>query len=110
LGRHLWRVSVRYRGVRTFDEGDARRRALKIDGTAYRVRGDDGERGEPRHFAMWLSNDTARVPLRVVGDASFGTLRFELVERESQAAVTAGCAATAARRSNRRLAVPTALP
>jgi hypothetical protein len=45
-----------------------------------------------------------------VGDASFGTLRFELVERESQAAVTAGCAATAARRSNRRLAVPTALP
>lgn len=83
LGRHLWRVDVRYRGEVALPDEEDQRTALQIDGNAQRVKPDPSGTLHTRHFAMWLSPDERRVPLEVRGDASFGTVSFVLTRHET---------------------------
>ena len=83
LGRHLWRVDVQLHGEVTLSEQQGQPRVLLIDGSAQRIKPDPSGILQTRHFAMWLSPDERRVPLRVQGDASFGTVSFVLTSHET---------------------------
>lgn len=80
LGKDLWRVSVTNRGPRALSYHDETRRTVLLAGTATKLDVDDGRRAE-RKFSIWLTDDAARVPLKVDGDASFGTVHMELTAR-----------------------------
>jgi hypothetical protein len=84
LGRRPWRVDMTSRGPEMIKLGDDPRLTYRLDGVAVRL-GDNPEKIPPKHFSLWLSEDTDRVPLRMVADASFGQVTMTLTGRESGA-------------------------
>lgn len=84
LGRKLWRVDVTAEGPQVIKAQGAPRLTHRIDGVAVRL----GEAADSasRRFSLWLSEDAARVPVRMVADASFGEITMTLIERELGAA------------------------
>lgn len=95
LGKDLWRVSVRFEGEQTLTYRDAPRSTLRLTGVARRLEPKADGSNQPRHFSIWLDNTPARVPLRVEGDASFGTVLMELTSHRT--ASQASACATAQR-------------
>jgi hypothetical protein len=94
LGKELWRVAVEFKGVRRLTRAGRTESAVHVGGIARRVQtSPDGNR-KTRRFTMWLSNDEARIPLRVEGDASFGTLHFELTSHTHEPASARSCLTT----------------
>jgi hypothetical protein len=80
LGRKLWRVDVRAAGPQVIKTQGAPRLTYRVDGVAVRLwRSSDAA---PRQFSVWLSEDSDRVPVRMVADASFGELTMTLTDRE----------------------------
>jgi hypothetical protein len=62
--------------------GEDPRLTNRIDGVAVRL----GEGPEPvtsKRFSLWLSEDSDRVPLRMVADASFGAVTMTLTGRDT---------------------------
>jgi hypothetical protein len=84
LGRRPWRVNMTSRGPEMIKLGDDPRLTHRLDGVAVRL-GDNPEKTPPKHFSLWLSEDTDRVPLRMVADASFGQVTMTLTGREAGA-------------------------
>lgn len=82
LGRRPWRVEVTSRGPEMIKLGDDPRLTYRIDGDAVRLSGGP-ENVPTKHFSLWLSEDSARVPLRMVADATFGQVTMTLTGRES---------------------------
>ena len=89
LGRRLWRVDVRHVGPEMIRAQGAPQLAQRLDGVSVRLWQPEGV--EPRRFSLWLSSDAARVPLRMVADASFGQVTLALTGREP---LSARCSAT----------------
>jgi hypothetical protein len=81
-GRRLWRVDVRFVGTETIGTSLGNRRAIHIDGAAFRARPNMGlESNKPtRTFSVWLSDDADRVPLRMVGHTELGDVTMDLTE------------------------------
>ncbi len=96
LGKDLWRVSVRAKGERTIEYQGAQRQAILIEGVARRQRIEEGQSNRSRRFSIWLTNDASSTPLRVKGDASFGTVLMELTAHRTEELGSVTCA-TAAR-------------
>lgn len=80
LGRRLWRVDVRHVGPEMIHAQGAPQLTQRLDGVSVRLW--QPEAVEPRRFSLWLSADAARVPLRMVADASFGQVTLALTGRE----------------------------
>ncbi len=81
-GRRLWRVDVTYTGESTIGSALGNRRAVEYTGMSYRARGDlTLESDKPtRTFAVWLSDDADRVPLKVVASTELGDIVMDLTE------------------------------
>ena len=81
-GRRLWRVDVRFVGTETIGTELGNRRAIHIDGAAFRARPNMGlESSKPtRTFSVWLSDDADRVPLKMVGHTELGDVTMDLTE------------------------------
>lgn len=80
LGRRLWRVDVRHVGPEMIRAQGAPQLTQRLDGVSVRLW--QPEAVEPRRFSLWLSADAARVPLRMVADASFGQVTLALTGHE----------------------------
>jgi hypothetical protein len=81
LGRRPWRVDVTARGPEVIRLGDDPRLSHRIDGVAVRL--DEGAQTPAKRFSLWLSEDAARVPLRMVADASFGAVTMTLTGHDA---------------------------
>jgi hypothetical protein len=92
LGKDLWRVSVRFEGEQTLSYRGQPRSTLQVTGVARRLEPRPNGSNEPRHFSIWLDNAPTRVPLRVEGDASFGTVLMELTSRRTEPLDASECA------------------
>lgn len=81
-GRRVWRVDVTYAGDDTIGLALGHRRAMKFLGEAFRTRRDlSAETDQPnRTFAVWLSADADRVPLKLVAKTELGEIAMELTE------------------------------
>lgn len=79
LGRKLWRVDVSAAGPQVIKTQGAPRLTHRVDGVAVRLQ--QSPEVAPRRFSVWLSEDSDRVPVRMVADASFGELTMTLTER-----------------------------
>jgi hypothetical protein len=81
-GRRVWRVDVTYAGDDTLGLAIGNRRAMKFLGEAFRTKRDlTAETAKPnRTFAVWLSADADRVPLKLVAKTEFGEITMELTE------------------------------
>jgi hypothetical protein len=86
-GKALWRVTLATAGVQQLPGSPTRQRALRIDGRAdpiiYDGRRDDRDRPH-RTFTMWLSDDPARVPLRLSMPVGIGDVVVQLVDLQRQ--------------------------
>lgn len=80
LGKDLWRVTVKNRGTQLLSYHGESKRTVLVTGTATKLEPGDGKRAT-RNFSIWLTDDSARVPLKIDGDASFGTVHMELSAR-----------------------------
>jgi uncharacterized protein DUF3108 len=80
LGRRSWRVEVTSRGPEMIEQGEDHRLTYRIDGVAERLW--QSADAAPKHFSLWLSEDPARTPLRMVADASFGQITMTLTGNE----------------------------
>jgi hypothetical protein len=96
LGRRLWRVEVRHVGPEMIRAQGAPQLSQRLDGVSVRLWQPDEV--EPRRFSLWLSSDAARVPLRMVADASFGQVTLALTGREPAGERCGASAAAAAAR------------
>jgi hypothetical protein len=79
-GLALWHttIDVHRQPVRLENETRARR-AIRLDGTNLRVDDAGHPTGlPPRHYTLWLSDDTDRVLLRMEADTDFGKASIEL--------------------------------
>jgi len=87
-GRALWRVTLSTAGTQPLPDSAAGIIALRIEGQMdpifYDGRTDDADRPH-RTFTLWLSNDAARVPLRLSVPVGIGDVVVELVEVQRQA-------------------------
>jgi hypothetical protein len=87
-GRALWRATLTTAGSQPLPDSAAGISALRIDGhldpILYDGRADDGDRPH-RTFTLWLSNDDARVPLRLSVPVGIGDVVVELLEVQRQA-------------------------
>jgi hypothetical protein len=81
-GRRVWRVDVTYAGDDTIGLTVGNRRAMKFLGEAFRTKRDlSAETDKPnRTFAVWLSADADRVPLKLVAKTELGEITMELTE------------------------------
>jgi hypothetical protein len=81
-GRALWRVTLATAGVRELPDGRSGATALRIDGRAEPIFFDGRiDRDRPqRSFALWLTEDATRVPLRLSMPLGPGEVVVELVE------------------------------
>jgi hypothetical protein len=94
LGRRLWRVDVTSEGPQVIKAQGGARLTHRIDGVGVRLWRPS--EAPPKHFSLWLSEDAARVPLRMVGDASFGEVTMTLTDREQGNAACVGGSLTRA--------------
>jgi hypothetical protein len=79
LGYRLWRADVVYRGSEVIEVGGVERRSVRVEGVAHKL--NKKPEDKPRSFALWF-DEASRVPLKVVGEARFGTVEFELTAHE----------------------------
>jgi hypothetical protein len=86
-GRALWRATLTTAGTQPLPDSAAGTIALRIDGHLdpifYDGRNDDSDRPH-RTFTLWLSNDAARVPLRLSVPVGVGEVVVELVDVQRQ--------------------------
>lgn len=87
LGRTPWRADVTWQGQEWLEHEGQKRRVIHIQGVAHRVGLKEGQSYTPRSFALWLTDDSLRLPLRVKAEGSSGSLTLHLEERR----VHAGC-------------------
>jgi hypothetical protein len=81
-GRRLWRVDVKYAGEETIASAYGNRHAIRYEGSAFRAHNNLTVEGTKptRTFAVWLSDDADRVPLKVTASTELGDIVIELTE------------------------------
>jgi len=80
--RYLWHVDMKIHGKEDLHTALGDFPALRLDGHTYRLdRNDNKSAGnDPRDFAIWISDDDARVPLRVRTKTDYGDVDMEIVD------------------------------
>jgi hypothetical protein len=81
-GRRLWRTDLTVGPKETIGTKLGNRPAFRLDGTAYRARGDlrvDATK-KARKFTVWVSDDADRVPLKVRASTELGDVTIDLVD------------------------------
>jgi hypothetical protein len=88
-GRALWRVSLTTADTHVMPDSPTATRALRLEGRLDPILYDgrpDTESDRPhRTFTLWLSEDAARVPLRLSVPVGIGNVVVELVELQREA-------------------------
>ena len=87
-GRALWRVTLTTAGTQSLPDSDGAVPALRLEGRMDPIRYDghpDPDDRPHRTFTLWLSNDAARVPLRLSVPIGIVDVVVELVELQRQA-------------------------
>lgn len=84
LGKDPWRADLRMQGRTVVDFAGERTPALHLRGTLHRMGLKPGEKYTPRPFQVWFTDDERRLPIRVEGEAAFGTFRLLLEEHRVQ--------------------------
>jgi Protein of unknown function (DUF3108) len=81
-GKRLWRVDVTFVGIESIGSAMGNRRAVHLDGAAYRVRPNLTLESQTaaRTFSVWLTDDADRVPLKLVAKTEMGEVAMDLTE------------------------------
>ena len=85
VGRHLWQNTVRMTGRERLRTKLGRFDAVRIEGVARRMTKalKEDKKKPPRSYTMWLSDDDARLPLRVEAKTEYGTVEAVLVDYQA---------------------------
>ena len=80
--RFLWHVDMKIRGKEQLHTALGDFPALRLDGHTYRLDRNGGKSAgnDERDFAIWISDDDARVPLRVVTKTDYGDVELQIVD------------------------------
>lgn len=81
-GKRLWRVDMTYVGVESIGSAMGNRRAVHLDGLAFRARPNlalESKRAA-RTFSVWLTDDADRVPLKLVAKTELGDIAMDLTD------------------------------
>lgn len=83
-GAAFYRGEVLVAGREEIQIGDGPRRAIRLVCQGERIRVDGSKVDRPtREALLWLSDDAARVPLRMSGETDLGTAYVELTSHEA---------------------------
>ncbi len=79
-GRFLWKTDFRYKGKHTISTKFGKRRAIRYDGFAYRLRtnGTRDTKKNARQWSIWISDDSDRLPLLVTAKTEYGDVAVTL--------------------------------
>ncbi len=82
-GSALYRGDIQVAGHESLDTVEGRRPAVRLLCSGVAIRPTGKVIGDPpRKAVMWLSDDAARLPLRIDGDTDLGTAHFELTSHQ----------------------------
>lgn len=77
-GLRVWRTEVTVAGVEDIDCPLGARRAVKLTGVSRRMAGAHLDAtSKPRTFTVWVSDDEARVPVRIEAHTELGDIEVE---------------------------------
>jgi hypothetical protein len=81
-GKRLWRVDVSIVGVESIGSAMGNRRAMHLDGVAFRARPNLTLESQTatRTFSVWLTDDADRAPLKLVAKTELGEVAMDLTE------------------------------
>ncbi len=81
-GRRVWRSVLRFVGRETVRTGTGLQAALRLEGVATRLTYalEPDPKKKPRDMLVWLSDDDARLPVRMVARTEYGELKAVLVD------------------------------
>ena len=81
-GQALWRVTLTWAGRQPLPDSERRVSALRVEGRADPIyyNGSDAPDRPRRTFTLWLSDDDARVPLRMTMPMGIGDVVVQLVQ------------------------------
>jgi hypothetical protein len=80
VGRALWRMELQFGGKESVSTALGVREAVRIDGAAQRLkRSFEPASSEPRAFALWISDDADRLPLRLAVESDVGEIQAEVL-------------------------------
>ena len=80
VGRALWRIELELAGRETVSTSLGEREALHIDGIAQRLRLTfEPASSKPRGFALWISDDGDRLPLKLAIESDLGEVQAEML-------------------------------
>jgi Protein of unknown function (DUF3108) len=94
-GRYVWRADVTFRGPETITTALGETRAVRIDGVATKLLGKQlrpSTLTPRRPFSMWISDDSRRVPLRVLVETALAKVSLDVVGYERDPAVSEAAA------------------
>lgn len=83
--RYLWRITATTKGkakVETAQEDTPKLPAVRIDAHLFKL-GKDGNKfpdSDERDFSLWIGDDAARVPLKIVAKSDYGDVTMLLVD------------------------------
>ncbi len=85
VGRHLWQNTVRMTGRERLRTKLGRFDAVRIEGVARRMTRalKEDRKKPPRSFTLWMSDDDARLPLKVEARTEYGAVQAELVDYQA---------------------------
>jgi hypothetical protein len=85
VGRHLWQNTVRMTGRERLRTKLGRFDAVRIEGVARRMTRalKEDKKKPPRSFTLWMSDDDARLPLRVEAKTEYGVVEATLVDYQA---------------------------
>lgn len=85
VGRFLWQNTIRMVAKERLRTPLGRFDALRIDGVARRLTRTlkEDPKKPPRYYTLWLSDDEARLPLKVTGKTEYGDVEAVLVEYQA---------------------------
>lgn len=85
VGRHLWQNTVRMTGRERVRTKLGRFDAVRIEGVARRMTRTlkEDKKKPPRYYTIWMSDDEARLPLRVQARTEYGDVEAVLVDYQA---------------------------
>jgi hypothetical protein len=85
VGRHLWQNTVRMTGRERVRTKLGRYDAVRIEGVARRMTRTlkEDRKKPPRYYTLWMSDDDARLPLKVQARTEYGNVEAVLVDYQA---------------------------
>ena len=85
VGRHLWQNTVRMTGRERLRTKLGRFDAVRIEGVARRMTRTlkEDRKKQPRYYTIWMSDDDARLPLKVQAKTEYGAVEAVLIDYQA---------------------------